>query len=214
MIPDVPLPSAQRAHVAIVSDGEEFEKVLRSLLSGQGYACPLVSSEPDAWVAILECNIDVVFLCVAFDLLGQMEWPKSTPGIVLVNTAAPSWPRPGPGDGYHSPPPSATCIVASAYPTVRVVGALQQFSFETLELAPMGLFDSDAPVVSDDLEAADLVQDIVDQFIGLRPIYFGDIEHASHGAEALRDVMQNIGLVRGHHVGISFASDGGLTIID
>jgi hypothetical protein len=63
--------------------------------------------------------------------------------------------------GFFMPPVAeggAARLVARLLPDSRVVGALQQFSAEHVVLASLGTLETDVPVVSDDIEAADLIE--------------------------------------------------------
>ena len=62
-------------------------------------------------------------------------------------------------------------LVARILPNSRVVGALQQFTAEHLALASLGVLKTDVPVVSDDIEAADLIEGLIDEIRGFDSVY-------------------------------------------
>jgi predicted dinucleotide-binding enzyme len=206
MIPDAPLVSPRHARIAIVSENIDVGRSLRNALAGCGYECP-VWTPAEACARSAMSDFEVVFLYLAADhpLVAMLStWP---PGLVVVNVAV--W-RTDEVPANRS----ATGAVASLCPQARVVGALQQFSPTHLELASLGLFESDAPVVSDDREAADLVEAIIGQVQGLRPIYVGGHDESGRGAEALREVIRNVEHIRGHVVGVRFSEDGAMTLLE
>ncbi|MCU1492834.1 MAG: putative dependent reductase [Acidimicrobiaceae bacterium] len=213
MIPDAPLVSPRYARIAIVSEDIDVGRSLRNALAGGGYQCPIWTPAEACGARSAMSDFEVVFLYLAADhpsVAMLSTWP---PGLVVVNVAV--WRTDEvPADVGHAANRSATGVVASLCPQARVVGALQQFSPTHLELASLGLFESDAPVVADDREAADLVEAIIGQVQGLRPIYVGGHDESGQGAEALREVIRNVEHIRGHVVGVRFSEDGAVTLLE
>jgi predicted dinucleotide-binding enzyme len=74
-----------------------------------------------------------------------------------------------------------TCPVL---PNSRVVGALPRFNAEHVALASLGALETDVPVVSDDIEAADLVERLIDEIRGFNSVYAGPLR-SSGGATFL-----------------------------
>jgi len=103
-------------------------------------------------------------------------------------------------------------LVARILPNSRVVGALQQFTAEHLALASVGVLETDVPVVSDDIEAADLIEGLIDEIRGFDSVYAGPLR-SSAAIEGLAAVISEVARERGGPVGFRL-SQTGIKILD
>ena len=103
-------------------------------------------------------------------------------------------------------------LVARILPNSRVVGALQQFTAEHLALGSLGVLETDVPVVSDDIEAADLIEGLIDEIRGFDSVYAGPLRSAA-AMEGLAAVISEVARERGGPVGFRL-SQTGIKILD
>jgi predicted dinucleotide-binding enzyme len=103
-------------------------------------------------------------------------------------------------------------LVARLLPNSRVVGALQQFNARHVVLGSLGALETDVPVVSDDIEAADLVEGLIDEIRGFDSVYAGPLR-SSAAIEGLAAVISEAARERGGPVGFRL-SQTGIKILD
>lgn len=114
-------------------------------------------------------------------------------------------------NGYYVkdvPERSVTRLAAQLVPSARVVGALQQFMPEHLELARLGLLESDAPITGTDREATDLVEALVDEVPGLHSLYMGGLD-VSAAVKGLAAVVREVSSSQPAPVGCRVSEKGG-----
>ena len=92
------------------------------------------------------------------------------------------------------------------------MGALQQFNAEHVILASLGTLETDVPVVADDIEAADLVEGLIDEIRGFNSVYVGPLR-SSAAIEGIAAVINEAARERGSPVGFRLSRTG-IKILD
>jgi predicted dinucleotide-binding enzyme len=174
----------------------------------------LVPQQLSATTTLLSRSYDIVLLTVEPDSLEGVLSGRAgllSGLVVVVCTSSVSRDE----GGFFMPPVAeggAARLVARLLPDSRVVGALQQFSAEHVVLASLGTLETDVPVVSDDIGAADLIEGLVDQIRGFNSVYAGPLR-SSAAIEGLAAVVSEAARERGGPVGFRL-SQTGIKILD
>jgi predicted dinucleotide-binding enzyme len=213
--PDYPLPLPRNTRIAVLGN-TEFAATVTEALTSAGRAAALVNPEFVASMAVSFASLDADVVFVA------MRWVELEPQIAnfadplahlaVVNCATSLEMD---GRGYFMAPVSegsVTAALARCWPRSRVVGALQQFTADHLRLAMLGSLRTDAPIVGDDREVADLVEALIDEIEGLESVYAGPLR-AAGAIEGLAALLREVESNSGHPVGFRLAADGGLRIL-
>ncbi|MFC5178519.1 NADPH-dependent F420 reductase [Nocardioides taihuensis] len=212
--PNSPLPVVRFARIGVICDGQDaLASALVECLKSVGLrVSPLRSA--DLQSEPLTKKFDVVFLGLSWARLQESgpELADRLAGVVVVAcTTTISWDE----DGYLMvpiPDGSVTAMAARLLPESRVVGAFHQFSAGHLELACLGAFESDVPVLGDDREATDLIEGIVDSIRGLESVYVGGLEVA-RAFEGLAAIVNEVARGRERPVGFRLSETGGIRFL-
>ncbi|WP_314621210.1 NADPH-dependent F420 reductase [Streptomyces stackebrandtii] len=214
LIPDAPLPPARHLRLAIVGPDDCWSAALVEAFARVGRTVERLSSEELTSAGERAHLPDVAFLTIRTSRMPSVVPPLSDAlkGVVTVICTT-SLQRDE--SGYFMQPVhggSATELVSELLPGSRVVGAFQQFGPIHLALAGMGAFETDVPVIGDDREACDAVEELIGEFRGLDPVYAGGLK----GAAAIEGLAALIGEATadiGRPVGFRLGS-GGIKILD
>lgn len=207
-VPPAPLPLIRYARLLFVADTSERNDALAEVLSAMGLHLRCVPlqhvldrrSPLDADVILLSVDIDR-----RLNDLTRLE--AALAGLLVVYCAVTR-----PQGATALAPGSALATVSAALPTARVVGAFQQFSTDHLRLMALGLLETDAPVVGDDLEAADLVEALLDHVRGVTGVYAGSLRGAE-GVEGIAALLDEVAQTAGHPVGFRLDAAKGLVLL-
>ena len=194
--------------MAVLGDGEPLGSAIVDCFAGAGRSVPGIDT-PRLRPGPLGREYDVVFLTLEWKHLRNhaQALNEILSGIVLVvcTTSVSS-----DENGFlMAPVPegSVTNLAAHLFPKSRVVGALHQFTTEHLTLANLGILESDVPVVGDDREATDLVEELIDELRGLKSVYLGGLG-ASAAVEGLSAIVNEVSQNRQSPVGFRLNENG------
>ncbi|GAA4020523.1 hypothetical protein GCM10022384_70970 [Streptomyces marokkonensis] len=214
LIPDAPLPSARHLRLAIVGPDDCWAAALVEVFATVGRTVERLSCEELAPARTRAHQADVAFLTIRTSQM-QSVVPQLGDALKGVVTVVCTTSLQHDESGYFMQPVhggSATELASELLPGSRVVGAFQQFGPSHLALAGMGAFETDVPVIGDDREACDVVEELIDEFRGLEPVYAGGLK----GAAAIEGLAALIGEATadiGRPVGFRLSS-GGIKILD
>ena len=208
-----PLPLPRYARLGVLGGQEGLGLSLHACLVSAGLTVRSLDPAMSDVDPASEC--DVVFLAVHWKDFASVSasWRRAlNEKVLVVCTSA----LVCDGDGFYvEPVPEGSVLqrAAEEFPTSRVVGAFQQFRTGHLELARLGSFSSDAPVVGDDREATDLVEALVDSVRGFEAVWVGGIEAAS-ALEGFSAIVNEVARDRHHPVGFRLTDGGGLRFLE
>jgi predicted dinucleotide-binding enzyme len=213
-VPQNPLPPPRYARVAVIGPLSDFSEAVVDAFSAGRHVDHLLPQELSLRSVPLSQDLDVVFVTIepgslphAFQSLAELLSDL----VVVVCASAVS----SDNDGFFMeavPGGSVTNLVARLLPNSRVVGALQQFTAEHVVLATLGALDTDVPVVSNDVEAADLVEALLDEIRGFDSVYAGQLR-SSAAVEGLAAIIGEVSQARGGPVGFRLTGTG-IRILD
>jgi predicted dinucleotide-binding enzyme len=214
-VPDAPLPLPSYVRAAVIGPDSDFSEVIINAFSTADRRMDhLMPQEFSLMTTPLFWSYDVVLLTLDPDSLegvlsGRAELLSDL--VVVVCTSSVSCDE---GGFFMKPVPEGgvTNLVARLLPNSRVVGALQQFNAEHVVLGGLGALETDVPVVSDDIEAADLIEGLIDQIRGFDSVYAGPLR-SSAAIEGLAAVIAEATRERGGPVGFRL-SQTGIKILD
>jgi len=214
-VPDAPLPLPRYVRAAVLGpDSDLSEAIIKVFSTAARRVDRLVPHQLSATTTPLSRSYDVVLLTVEPDSLEDVLSGRSgllSDLVVVVCTSSVSRDE----GGLFMPPVAeegAARLAARLLPDSWVVGALQQFSAEHVVLAGLGTLETDVPVVSDDIEAADLIEGLVDQIRGFNSVYAGRLR-SSAAIEGLAAVVSEPARERGGPVAFRL-SQTGIKILD
>jgi predicted dinucleotide-binding enzyme len=214
-VPEVPLPLPRNVRAAVVGPDADFsEAIIDAFSAADRRIDHIMPQQLSSVTRPLSRSYDIVFLTVESSLLedvfsGHAELFSEL--VVVACTSSVSRDE----DGFFMKSVtggSVANLVARLLPGSRVVGALQQFNAEHLTLGSLGALESDVPVVSDDIEAADLVEGIIDEIPGFDSVYAGSLR-SSAAIEGLAAVISEAAREYGGPVGFRL-SRAGIKILD
>jgi len=208
-VPPAPLPLVRHTRFLFLADTSERNHALAEVLSTtkQDLRCVPLQHALDCRLPL---DADVILLSVDID-----HWPNALArlepalaGLVVVWCAVtrPQGPRATLGPG------SALANVAAALPAARVIGAFQQFGTDHLRLMALGLLETDAPVLGDDLEAADLIEALLDHVSGVTGVYAGPLRGAG-AVEGIATLLDEVAQTAGRPVGFRLDAARGLVLL-
>lgn len=198
----------------VVTEGEALGTALSAGLAGTGFDVDAADAREPIEALLADRPADIAFLTVPWrridDLAaGLRDAVRSHVLVVCVSALTED------ADGFfmeHVPEGSVARRVARLFPDPRIVGAFQQFRGCHLELASVGALRSDVPVLGDDREATDLVEEVVDSLRGLEAVYFGGLD-AAPATEGLVAIINEVAR-QGSPAGFRLVEGGGLRILD
>ena len=215
VVPDAPLPLPRYARAAVIGPASDFsEAIINAFSTADRCVDHLLPQELSSTSTPLSRSYDLLLVTVDPSSLesvlsGHAELLSDL--VVVVCTSAVSSDESG---FFMEPVPDGgvATLVARLLPHSRVVGALQQFTAEHLALGSVGALETDVPVVSDDIEAADLIEGLVDEIRGFDSVYAGPLR-SSAAIEGLAAVISEVARERGGPVGFRL-SQTGIKILD
>jgi predicted dinucleotide-binding enzyme len=214
-VPEAPLPLPRNVRAAVVGPESDFSEAVIDAFSAADRRIDHMMPQHLSSVRMpLSRSYDVVFLTaepssIEDALPGHAELLSEL--VVVVCTSSVSQDE----GGFFMKPVtdgSVANLVARLLPGSRVVGALQQFNAVHLTLGSLGALESDVPVVSDDIEAADLIEGIIDEIPGFDSVYAGPLR-SSAAIEGLAAVISEATSEHGGPVGFRL-SQAGIKILD
>jgi predicted dinucleotide-binding enzyme len=214
-VPEVPLPLPRNVRAAVVGPDSDFSKAIIEAFSTTDRRVDHIMPQQLSSARMpLSRSYDVIFLTVEPSSLEDVLSGHAkllSELVVVVCTSSVS--RDENGFFMNSVTDgSVTNLVARLLPGSRIVGALQQFNAEHLTLGGLGALESDVPVVSDDIEAADLIEGIIDEIPGFDSVYAGSLR-SSAAIEGLAAVISEASREFGGSVGFRL-SQAGIKILD
>ena len=214
-VPDAPLPLPRYVRAAVIGPASDFsEAIINAFSTADRCVDHLLPQELSPTSTPLSQSYDLVLVTVDPSSLESMLSGHAellSDLVVVVCTSAVSSDE----DGFFMEPVpdgGVANLVARILPNSRVVGALQQFTAEHLALASVGVLETDVPVVSDDIEAADLIEGLIDEIRGFDSVYAGPLR-SSAAIEGLAAVISEVARERGGPVGFRL-SQTGIKILD
>lgn len=214
-VPDSPLPLPRYVRAAVIGPASDFsEAVINAFSTADRRVHHLVPLELSSMSTPLSRSLDVALLTVDPSSLesvlsGHAELFSGL--VVVVCTSAVSHDK----DGFFMervPEGGVANLVARLLPNARTVGALQQFNAEHVILASLGTLETDVPVVADDIEAADLVEGLIDEIRGFNSVYAGPLR-SSAAIEGIAALINEAARERGSPVGFRLSRTG-IKILD
>ncbi len=214
-VPHAPLPLPRYVRAAVIGPDSDFsEAIINAFSTADRRVDHLVPRELSPMTTPLSRSYDVVLVTVDPSSLesvlsGRAELLSDL--VVVVCTSSVSSDESG---FFMEPVPDGGVanLVARLLPNSRVVGALQQFNARHVVLGSLGALETDVPVVSDDIEAADLVEGLIDEIRGFDSVYAGPLR-SSAAIEGLAAVISEAARERGGPVGFRL-SQTGIKILD
>lgn len=184
-----PLPFSDEARIATLSTGEALSFAIEDAFRHEGRESSHFDVHDDS--RLIRDHCDVIFITVDSDclrLIGSKLTESLAGTVAVICTTSVRHDS----NGFYMasiPDGSVTNLTARLFPNSRIVGAMQQFTHEHIELASMGAFHSDAPIIGDDLEAVYLVEALIEDLRGFDPVYMGGL-HTSEAIEGMTAVIR------------------------
>jgi hypothetical protein len=212
-IPDASLPGARYLRLAVIGPRDEWSGALVEAFAATGR--DLTQLSPDILTQMRAARpFEIVLLTVhTSDLRTALPLLAEALHGVVVVVCTTSLVRDEDGNFMERVAEgSVTRLVSTLLPYSRVVGAFQQFGPDHLTLARMGAFETGVPVVGDDREACDVVEELIDELRGLESVYAGDLGGTA-SVEGLAAIVSEASQCLGRPVGFRLSTSG-IKILD
>lgn len=203
------LPSISDARIAILSAGEALGPAINEALRHEGHDPIKFDARND--IPSPYNYYDIVFVTLgptALQTLSLKVHNVLAKTAIVVSTTSVCCDQ----NGFHmkSLPDgsdSMTNMAKRLFPDSSIVGALQQFTAEHIELAYMGAFASDALIIGDDIKTVDMVESLIGELRGFDPVYMGGLRSA-YAIEGMTAIIREAAQYMHNPAGFRISSTG------